>query len=272
LILYSDHATSDIDAEAAAVATDEETTGKSRRNIRELYWVDRRTLPWRLLPSQTMEECARAQNRPLWVCDRMAKELHSIPDALPKNSGGVYGVGFAAKERLALVGKVEKLSNSIGACERIHQTVVPLNYARHALRSLSVWLLLLPFALVKDMGLMTGPILFITSWMLFGVYEIGCSIEDPFQGALRLSILCDAIRRDVVGEEIIRNTAFDVKDEVLSVKEKVEQKKNDLLDDGLDRYDDDDDNDEDYGANEDAKIQMENILFDSMGIPHVPYE
>ena len=191
-------ATSDSDAEAAAVATDEETTGMSRRKPRELYWVDKRTLPWRLLPPQAMEECARAQNRPLWVCDRMAKELHSTPDQLT----------FTARERLTLVSKVESLSRAIGACERIHQTVVPLNYARHALRSLTMWLLSLPFALVKDLGLMTGPILFVVSWMLFGVYEIGYSIEDPFQGTLRLSILCDAIRRDVLGDELIRNTAF----------------------------------------------------------------
>jgi len=46
--------------------------------------------------------------------------------------------------------------------------------------------------------------------MLFGVYEIGYSIEDPFQGTLRLSILCDQIRRDVLDNEIIMNSAYDV--------------------------------------------------------------
>jgi len=46
---------------------------------------------------------------------------------------------------------------------------------------------------------MTGPILFVISWMLFGVYEIGYSSEDPFQRTLRLSILCDDIRRDALG-------------------------------------------------------------------------
>ena len=46
--------------------------------------------------------------------------------------------------------------------------------------------------------------------MLFGVYEIGYSIEDPFQGTLRLSILCGQIRRDVLDNEIIMNSAYDV--------------------------------------------------------------
>jgi predicted membrane chloride channel (bestrophin family) len=198
ILLYQDAAALDTDPVAAAVATEEEETGKSRRKTRPLYWVDKRTLPWRLLPPGCLEQCARAQNRPLWVVDRMAKELRTIPD----------GPTFTARERLALIKHTEKLSKCIGACERIHQTVVPLNYARHSLRSLTLWLLSLPFALIKDLGLLTGPVLFLVSWLLFGVYEIGYSIEDPFQGTLRLSILCDTVRRDVLADEFLRETAF----------------------------------------------------------------
>ena len=179
LLLYQDAAAFDNDVELAAVATEEETTGKSRRKQRTLYWVDKRTLPWRLLPPDALESCARAQNRPLWVADRMAAELRAVPDSPT----------FTARERLALVSHVDKLSRCIGGCERIHQTAVPLNYARHSLRSLTLWLLSLPFALVKDAGILTGPVIFLMSWLLFGVYEIGYSIEDPFQGTLRLSIM-----------------------------------------------------------------------------------
>ncbi len=193
-----------------------------------------------------MEECARAQNRPLWVCDRMSKELHSVPDS----------DHFTARERLALLAKVDKLSGTIGACERIHQTVVPLNYARHALRSLTMWLLSLPFALVKDLGLMTGPTLFLISWMLFGVYEIGYSIEDPFQGTLRLSILCDAIRRDVLGDEIIRNTAFVLRNKDKATKIGGESQ--------MEYYVEDDDDDE-LGSEEEMSIEIEDIIIDEVG-------
>jgi predicted membrane chloride channel (bestrophin family) len=102
------------------------------------------------------------------------------------------------------------LSRCIGGAERIHQTVVPLNYARHTLRALTLWLLTLPFALVKDLQLGTGPVLFLVAWLLFGVYEIGVRIEDPFQGTLRLSIMCDMVRRDVLGDETIRASAFEL--------------------------------------------------------------
>jgi predicted membrane chloride channel (bestrophin family) len=167
LLLYDDIAQLDNDSEAAGVANEEEETGMSRRKPRELCWVDKRTLPWRLLPKEALAGCARAQNRPLWVCDRMAKELATVADQ----------ADFTNRERMSFLDKVDKLSHCIGQCERIHQTVVPLNYARHSLRSLTMWLLTLPFALVKDLGLFTGPVLaimvrvmyiMITSWTKTG--------------------------------------------------------------------------------------------------------
>jgi len=163
-------------------------------------WVDRRNVPWSLIPKPSLQHLAKAQNRPLWVCDRISREVMEIP----------YGPNFSSRERLSLIGAVEKLTNTVGQCERIHQTAVPLNYARHSLRSLTLWCITLPFALVKDLGLMTGPAMGIMAWLLFGVYQIGYSIEDPFQGSLRLSALCDAIRRDVIGESSVRNTAYDI--------------------------------------------------------------
>ena len=203
IVLYQDKAVHDLDPETATLAAQEESKGKSRRKTRTLYWVDRRTLPWRLLPSAALESCARAQNRPLWVCDRMAQELRNVAD----------GPNFSARERLTLISIVQKLSGCIGACERIHQTAVPLNYARHSLRALTLWLITLPFALVSSLKIVTGPVVFLISWLLFGVYEIGYSIEDPFQGTLRLSVLCDLIRREVLADEMTRTTAFEVPSE-----------------------------------------------------------
>lgn len=166
ILLYQDKGPTDNDPEAARLAEAEEQTGKSRRKTRPLFWVDKRTLPWRLLPPDALEKCARAQNRPLWVCDRMAAEFRSIP----------FGPHFDSRTQMTLIAHVDKLSQSIGGAERIHQTVVPLNYARHTLRALTVWLFSLPFALVKDLGILCGPVLFTLSALLFGVYEIGTVI------------------------------------------------------------------------------------------------
>jgi predicted membrane chloride channel (bestrophin family) len=222
LYLYQDAGPKDMDYEAAEIAQQEEETGKSRRKTRPLFWVDKRTLPWRLLPKDALEKCARAQNRPLWVCDRMAKEIRMVPDS----------PSFSARERLTIIAEINKLSRSIGGAERIHQTVVPLNYARHTLRALTVWLFTLPFSIVKDLNLSTGPVIFIIAWLLFGVYEIGVRIEDPFQGTLRLSILCDCVRRDVLGDESIRRTAFELDSEVEDTEEDESEEDKDFVEAG----------------------------------------
>ena len=99
ILLYQDTGPKDMDYEAAAVAQTEETTGKSRRKTRPLYWVDKRSLPWRLLPSLALEKCARAQNRPLWVCDRMSKEIRTVPDQ----------PGFQNRERLIIIDHINKV-------------------------------------------------------------------------------------------------------------------------------------------------------------------
>ena len=85
--------------------------------------------------------------------------------------------------------------------------------------------------MLAEMGLLTGPVMGVISWLLLGVYQIGYTIEDPFQGSLRLSILCDAIYRDVMynGKALQnqRETAFSVaKEEVdeWAVVEGAEQK------------------------------------------------
>lgn len=159
-------------------------------------WVDKRTVPWNLIQNEeSLKQVAIAENRPLWVCDRVAREIMDIP----------YGSNFSSRERLKFLGDVSKLTATVGQCERIHQTAVPLNYARHSLRALSLWLLSLPFTLVKDIGFLTPVAMAFISWLLFGVYQIGYSIEDPFQGSLRLSTLCDAIQRDVLREATFEN-------------------------------------------------------------------
>lgn len=151
-------------------------------------WVDKRSLPWCLLPDSVLHKCSQSHNRPLWVADRLSLEFVEIK----------YNDNFTSRERLDLLKAANKLSECIGNCERIHQTAVPLNYARHALRSLTLWSFTLPFGLMDKLGLLTGPVVGLVAWLMFGVYQIGHTIEDPFQGSLRLTDMCNAIYRDVM--------------------------------------------------------------------------
>ena len=160
---------------------------KSKKSAREC-WVDKRSLPWCLLPDTVLNKVAQSHNRPLWVVDRLGLEFTDI----------TYTNNWTSRERLDLLKSASKLSECIGHCERLHQTAVPLNYARHALRSLTLWSFTLPFGLVDKLGLLTGPTVAMVAWVMFGVYQIGHTIEDPFQGSLRLTDMCNSIYRDTM--------------------------------------------------------------------------
>lgn len=162
-------------------------------------YVDRHALPWSMFPDKTVRLVAKSSNRPLWACDRMAQEVLQVP----------YSGAYTNMERSQFLLYIGQLSEAVGECERIHRTTVPLNYARHSLRGLTMWLVTLPLALMKTYGWWTAPVMGLAAWLLYGIYQIGYSIEDPFQGSLRLATLCDSIFRDVMCDAR-RATAFSV--------------------------------------------------------------
>ena len=139
------------------------------------------------MPKRGLNECA---NRPLFVANALTHEFRGAPDS---NCGF-----FTNRERVTLIEKVNALASSIGACERLVQTPVPLSYARHTSRFLSLWCLTLPLPLAPLLGpVLTPAAICCITWGLFGIQEIGLWIEDPFKGELELSVLSDTIFCDV---------------------------------------------------------------------------
>lgn len=137
-------------------------------------------------------------DNPIRICNNVAKVISEVP----------YGPTYSSREKLSFLSQIDKLSNAVGECERIHQTEVPHYYAHHALRSLTFWLLTLPFVLMKDFGYVVGPAMGIISWVMFGVYQIGHMIEDPFQGTLKLNEFCETIKSDVSTHFYDSDSAF----------------------------------------------------------------
>mmetsp|Transcript_125848 Transcript_125848/g.280734 ORF Transcript_125848/g.280734 Transcript_125848/m.280734 type:complete len:208 (+) Transcript_125848:46-669(+) len=93
-----------------------------------------------------------------------------------------------------------QLSHTVGRCERLLQTPVPLAYARHTSRFASAWTLTLPLALVGSLRWLTPPVVFIVTWALFGILDLGHTIEDPFANTLELTPICEAIFYDCARE------------------------------------------------------------------------
>jgi ion channel-forming bestrophin family protein len=99
------------------------------------------------------------------------------------------------------------LVNSLGSCERILRTPIPLAYAIHLKQLLLLYCLLLPFQVVETLGWWTGIVVALISFTLFGIEAIGIEIENPFgydANDLPLDAICNTMKRNL--EDLISLT------------------------------------------------------------------
>jgi len=139
------------------------------------------------LSEQTPPELARLQQKLEELCTE--EEATEILNAVHKPmtvcgllSNSLQRSGLDTFDKLKLDNILSDFSDYYGMCERIFKTPIPLSYTRLTARFLSVWMLLLPFALY---GAVTPhwliiPITFIISSFVFGIEELGMQIEEPF--------------------------------------------------------------------------------------------
>jgi putative membrane protein len=95
---------------------------------------------------------------------------------------------------------LNSMIDTLGACERILKTPIPLAYAIHLKQLLLLYCLTLPFQMVKDLSWGTGPVVALISFTLFGIEEIGIEIENPFghdTNDLPLDNICATMHRNM---------------------------------------------------------------------------
>jgi ion channel-forming bestrophin family protein len=95
---------------------------------------------------------------------------------------------------------LDTMVDTLGACERILKTPMPMAYAIHLKQLLLIYCLLLPFQMVGEIGYWTGPIVGLVSFTLFGIEEIGLEIENPFgldDNDLPLDEICRTMGKNV---------------------------------------------------------------------------
>ena len=75
---------------------------------------------------------------------------------------------------------------------------MPLHYARHTSRFLSVWCFTLPLCLAPMVpAYVAPPVVGVVSWALLGLREIGLLIENPFRRSLQLTMVTDTLGREI---------------------------------------------------------------------------
>jgi ion channel-forming bestrophin family protein len=142
------------------------------------------------LSPEQLQQLQSVQNPPLqiafWIGDYLQSE---------QRRGNLSIYQMNELQRL-----INFLVDSLGICERILRTPMPLAYAIHLKQLLLIYCLLLPFKLVGDLGWGTVPVIGIVSFTLLGIEAIGVEIENPFgddPNDLPLDNICKSIQRTI---------------------------------------------------------------------------
>jgi predicted membrane chloride channel (bestrophin family) len=141
----------------------------------------------RALGSKKAQRLAFYENIPAQVLLDMSQIL---------NKALTLGMSTQMHQQCEII--VKELSSVLAESEKILYTPIPISYTRHTSRTLTLWLLTLPFSTWNVLGAATIPAIFMLSWLMLGVDEIGIEIEEPFC-ILPIRPLCDMCEREVVG-------------------------------------------------------------------------
>jgi len=91
--------------------------------------------------------------------------------------------------------QLANLVSSYSTMETIRTTPIPVAHLIHARQVLALYLMVLPFAMVDDMGLWAVPVVALVAFTLYGIEGIGSQLEDPF-GYDKNDIKMDALVED----------------------------------------------------------------------------
>lgn len=93
---------------------------------------------------------------------------------------------------------LNRLSQVLGGCERIASTPIPFAYSLILHRTVTLFCVLLPFALVSDLHGMTPLVSMFISYTFLSLESISEELEDPFgveANDLPLNAICTSIER-----------------------------------------------------------------------------
>ncbi|KAI9088754.1 Bestrophin, RFP-TM, chloride channel-domain-containing protein [Phlyctochytrium arcticum] len=113
----------------------------------------------------------------------------------------------------SMTSAVNGMIDAVSKFEQILYIPMPKSYDTHLKQILMAYFVALPFQLVRQMGWLLIPVVFITSLAFFGADAIAGEIEDPFgtdENDLPIDYFCTRLRGDL---EYIMEMVFDIDDE-----------------------------------------------------------
>jgi putative membrane protein len=122
-----------------------------------------------------LTEADRAEyERKAHIPNHISLQIHQLIHRVYK------GGGITGEDYLNLKPHTQDLLDILGACERIRKTPIPFSYAVFIKIFISVYGVLLPFALVHSFGVWTAPIMMLIFFAFIGIEMMAEEIENPF--------------------------------------------------------------------------------------------
>lgn len=171
-----------------------------------------------LLPSAWCEKLQKAHNPPLQVAFLIQDYLQQQFDRDRINS-------YQLTSMLKLL---DAMVDTLGGCERILKTPIPVAYSIHLKQLLLIYCLTLPFQLVTELSWLTAPIVSVISFTVFGIEQIGIEIENPFghdANDLPLENICKTIQINI--DELI-NFSLRIQDSQIQELETITSEKSEF--------------------------------------------
>lgn len=145
-----------------------------------------------ILSETEINELKNAQHAPLFVANKIAALLNQAHQ-------------HYIMDKLLLI-ELEKhrslLIDCLGGCERILKTPMPLVYAIKIRRFILTYLLLLPFSLIDQIGLMSAIVVGLVAYPLLSLDRIGLELQNPFVkkslSHLPLETICQTIKTNAL--------------------------------------------------------------------------
>ncbi|MCE7065357.1 bestrophin family protein [Dyadobacter sp. CY326] len=122
----------------------------------------------------TLEECdslADYDNKHVGLIQLHARDLNN---ALKQGWVNPY-------QQIQLDATLTRLTDAMGRCERIKNTVFPSTYSLYIHLALNFFILLLPFGLVELFGFLMVPVLIVITACFFLIEKMAIHLQDPFE-------------------------------------------------------------------------------------------
>ncbi|ALI98271.1 bestrophin family protein [Rufibacter tibetensis] len=139
--------------------------GQSLRGLNPVQEVES------LLHSGQLDYLEEFTNKPVALLELHGEDLHRA-----------YKAGWINKhQQIELDRTLTRLTNSMGGCERIKNTVFPATYSLYTHLALILFISLLPFGVIDVFGMMMVPLVVAIASSFLLIEKMAIHLQDPFE-------------------------------------------------------------------------------------------